>query len=244
MLTRPSPPSVRRRWSARVSSSARRRSNSSSRSAGGRLWQKATRTGKARSSDTSGSDSISTQPLPPGVGDAVHLLAPGAAAAAAGGPRRWARKAASSPASEPLIGADGPGRCRPAGHGLDQAGLLEPAERRVERAERDGQAQAQQVAEALAQLVAVEVVLFEEAEDGEFQHVIRIRWMRSPTGGRAAMHRDVPYRVRSYRFDISIGSLPESSPFVNLPSPVVRHTAAGARPTRRQRPARRYPRCP
>src|SRR5262245_58087021 len=124
-----------------------------------------------------------------GLGDAVHLLA---ARPASGGGRR------------PPLGAEGGqlARQRPAHraarrcrhrlgrHDLDQAVALQARQRGVERAERDGQAQADQVAQALAQLVAVEVVLVEEAEDGEFQH-------RSVRAARRS------YIVESYRFDIS-----------------------------------------
>src|SRR5205085_65192 len=69
---------------------------------------------------------------------------------------------------------------------LDGAGLLEPSQRRVERAVRDPPEEAQRLAQALLQLVAVERLLLEEAEDGELQH-----------------EKGLQSQVAIYRFDIS-----------------------------------------
>src|SRR5205823_14115516 len=63
-------------------------------------------------------------------------------------------------------------RVRARRHDLDRARPLEPAERRVEGAVRDAPEEAEGVAEALLQLVAVQRLLLEEAEDGEFEHAL------------------------------------------------------------------------
>src|SRR5690606_2542861 len=135
------------------------------------------------------------EPLPPGVGDAVDLLAPGAPPARGGtplGPER--RQLTHQRAAHRRAG-----RAGGAGDGLDVAGPLQPPEGGVERAERDGEAQAAQVAETLAQLVAVEVALDEEAEDGEVEH----RW---PIAGGAVVRgcARTEDSERSYRHLISI----------------------------------------
>ena len=53
---------------------------------------------------------------------------------------------------------------------LDGPVALEPAQRRIERAVRDPPEEAEGLAEALLQLVAVQRLLLEQAEDGELQH--------------------------------------------------------------------------
>ena len=59
---------------------------------------------------------------------------------------------------------------------LDRAGLLEPGQRRVQRPERDARARADQLGELLLQLVAVQVLLVEEAEDGEVDHDVSTQY--------------------------------------------------------------------
>ena len=151
-----------------ASSSARRRSNSVETLVGSRIAAERDPQGEgAVVGDGCGSveqrDEVRLAPS----GDAVDLLAPSAP-----GRRRCARarNAASSPASEPLIGTGRTG----AGvglDGLDQAGPLEAGERRIQRPERHRAGpRAGQLGEPLAQLVAVEVLLLEEPEDGEVDH--------------------------------------------------------------------------
>src|SRR5690606_25727413 len=116
------------------------------------------------------------EPLATGVGDAVHLLAPGAPRAPARATFRGRRPALSAEGCQLTgeragRGCAGRGRAgRVVGHGLHVAVALETTEGRVERPERDRQARAEQLAEPLAQLVAVQVVLVEEPEDGEVDH--------------------------------------------------------------------------
>src|SRR5690606_32928773 len=112
------------------------------------------------------------------VGDPVDLAAP--APAGSPGPPAGGLAArlvaALAPERGQLAGqgaAHRRGRQRRIGagrDGLDVARPLEPAERRIQRAERDGEVHAEQVGQPLAQLVAVEVVVVEEAEDGELDH--------------------------------------------------------------------------
>ena len=82
--------------------------------------------------------------------------------------RTRALKAASSPASEPVIGGGGHGGALL--DGLHAALRLEAGEGRVQRAEADRGAARQQLTEPLLQLVAVELLLREQAEDGEVDH--------------------------------------------------------------------------
>ena len=83
------------------------------------------------------------------------------------GPRR------PRPSSDPVAGiavAAAPARVGCVDD-LDRAGALEPAQRRIQRAERDAPEGAEHLAQALLQLVAVEGLLLEQAEDGQLQHV-------------------------------------------------------------------------
>ena len=57
------------------------------------------------------------------------------------------------------------------GHHLDRAVALEAAQGGIERAVRDAPEEAEGLAEALLQLVAVERLLFEQAQDGDLEHV-------------------------------------------------------------------------
>ena len=108
------------------------------------------------------------EPLAAEVGDArtpsCPARCPWRALTRARGPgRRPAR-----PASEPDIGAARDGGALL--DGLDGALRLEAGERRVERAEADRGAAREQLTEPLLQLVAVELLLREQAEDGEVDH--------------------------------------------------------------------------
>src|SRR5262245_53262763 len=106
------------------------------------------------------------------LGDAIDLLAPTAGATQVPG-------AECGQLAGPRAGArDRPPRARAGLDALDEAGLLEAGECRIQRPERDpgrsaaGRA-AGQFGEALAQLVAVQVLLLEEPEDGEVDHSAR-----------------------------------------------------------------------
>ena len=160
-------PGAWRRASRRLSSSVRRRSNSSRRAAGSRWRAKATRSVKARSSLTSGSDSSSTRRARP-VSVMPYTFLPRPVPFTRPLSRTRARKAASSPASEPVIGALGHGGALL--DGLHAALGLEAGEGGVERAEADRGAAGEQLTEPLLELVAVELLLREQAEDGEVDH--------------------------------------------------------------------------
>ena len=56
-------------------------------------------------------------------------------------------------------------------HRLDGAGRLQAGQRRIERAERDARKGAERGRQPLLEFVAVELLLLEQAQDGEFQHV-------------------------------------------------------------------------
>ena len=120
----------------RAASSARRRSNRARRLGGARWRQKATCTAKVRSSAAGSAQQLEQVGLA-GLGDAVDLLGRG---------RRWApserraRKAASSPASEPDDGTGVGAGVGAASTALTRPGLLEPGQGRIQRAERHGAA--------------------------------------------------------------------------------------------------------
>ena len=86
-----------------------------------------------------------------------------------GAGRRRTRAAARSPLSEP-VATNAAGRGVGRVDRLDRAGLLEPAQRRVQRAERDAPQGTERLGQALLQLVAVKWLLREQSEDGELQH--------------------------------------------------------------------------
>ena len=83
---------------------------------------------------------------------------------------RRARSAARSPLSDPVMGTGPAGVVAGLLDGLHGPAPLEARQRRVERAERDVGEQAELVAQALADLVAVQLLVLEEAQDGEFEH--------------------------------------------------------------------------
>ena len=107
------------------------------------------------------------EPGAPGVGDAVHLLA-------AAGALHQAALPDAGPEGGQLAGQRA--GHRGAGHGgalldgLHAALGLEAGEGGVERAEADGGAAGEQLTEPLLELVAVELLLREQAEDGEVDH--------------------------------------------------------------------------
>ena len=107
------------------------------------------------------------QPGAAGVGDAVHLLA-------AAGALHQAALADPGPEGGQLAGQRA--GHRGAGHGgalldgLHAALGLEAGEGGVERAEADRGAAREQLTEPLLELVAVELLLREQAEDGEVDH--------------------------------------------------------------------------
>src|SRR5262245_55284541 len=82
---------------------------------------------------------------------------------------------------------------------LDRARLLQPLERRIQRAERDAPERAERLGEALLQLVAVQRLFGQQAEDRELQHDA------SPRGEEEGTAREAPSRTSStiYRIDIS-----------------------------------------
>ena len=163
---------MRRVWrlasaSRRLSSSVRRRSNSSRRAAGLEVAGEGDPQREGAVVADVGVGQQLDEPSAAGVGDAVHLLA-------AAGALHQAALADPGPEGGQLAG-ERAGH-RGAGHrgalldGLHAALRLEAGEGGVERAEADRGAAGQQLTEPLLELVAVELLLREQAEDGEVDH--------------------------------------------------------------------------
>jgi hypothetical protein len=110
-----------------------------------------------------GVDEQLVEPHVAALGDAVDLLAAAAPDVAHPGPERCqltCERTARRRAQRGGVVLDR----------LDETGLLEPGEGRIQRSERDGGTRPEQVRELLLQLVAVQLLLLEQPEDGEVDH--------------------------------------------------------------------------
>ena len=129
---------------------------------GARWRAKARRRPKLRASSVPAGSSASrscSKSRRPSLGDPVHLARP-LGALCGPGPAR-ARSPARSPLRDPVEGMGAPAAAGRFGDG-HRPGRLETGQRRVERSEGDVGEQAQLVAEAAADLVAMELLLVEE----------------------------------------------------------------------------------
>ena len=182
------------------------------------------------------------------LGETVRLPGPpGARRGRSRSARVRARKAAASPARDPVRGAVARrSAARPRTDGVHRAGRLEPGERRVQRAERHRGLQAGEVADALAQLVAVQVLLVEESEDGEVDHGGEVGDHGSPCAASAMYRLDIstahpgpvqhlPMRFASRRCASDAAVLPPHDRAARTALPVT----SGVMPPRRPLPSRR-----
>ncbi len=144
------------------------------------------------------------------LGDAVHLPRPFGHPPGTGAPRTQPGPLAAQRAG----GGDGFRRTGAArlGDG-DRVARLEPCERRVERPEGDVGEEPELVAQPAADLVPVHLLLEEETEDGEFEHV--------SSDGQAGLGSLAAYDLTIYHIDISVQ---------HIPAPCCTSRSAAARP--------------